>query len=248
VSADFREWSGFFWPRTEVLRNKLGLHDQEDLEQAERRLTFGRLVELRAHDAVPGSFDLAHFQAVHAYVFQDVYEWAGQLRAVTLTKGGSEFCRPEHIRTYAEQVFSRLAINDLLCGLDVEPFVYEAAEVLGDINALHPFREGNGRSQRAFIELLSDNAGHPIVWPSHAEERNVRASLAAMHGDNSGLRELIAEGLPIRASDPPPAHDDAPLTAVQSWSRADERFKAQYGIPQQTADPTYKPKRPGLSL
>lgn len=198
------------WPGTEVLRNKLGLRDPADLERGERALSFGRLVELRTVRPLAGRFDLAHLQLIHWYVFQDVYDWAGELRSYRLSKGVTEFCRPEHIASFAAEVFGRLADNDLLCNLDEASFVHAAAEVLGDLNALHPFREGNGRSQRAFTELLSDNAGHPIAWPAHMESRNIRASIASVRGDNAGLRELIAEGLhapgpPVVDHDEPPA-------------------------------------------
>lgn len=105
------------------------------------------------------------------------------------------FCQPEHIVSYAAEVFDRLTDSDWMRGLDEESFICAAADVLGDLNALHPFREGNGRSQRAFIELLSDDAGHPIVWPADLEQRNIQASIASRRCDNAGLQELIAEGL-----------------------------------------------------
>ncbi len=193
--TEFRSWEDFFWPGTEVLRNTLGIREQDRLDAAERALTYGRLVELRAHHTVAGRFDLAHLQAIHGYLFQDVYAWAGHLRTFGLIKGDSEFCRPEHLTSYAAEVFGRLAANDFLRELDRDSFVHEAAELLGDLNALHPFRDGNGRSQRAFLELLSDAAGHPIVWPASIEARNVTASIASLHGDNAGLRELIADSL-----------------------------------------------------
>jgi cell filamentation protein len=196
MSGEFRSWGEFFWPGTEVLRNKLGLREQAQLEKAERALTYGRLVELRSSRPVAGRFDLAHLQAIHAYLFQDVYVWAGKLRTSTLGKGETQFCRPEHIMAYAREVFGRLADNDFLRDLDVKSFIHEAAEVLGDLNALHPFREGNGRTQRAFMELLSDDAGYPIVWLADMELRNVTASIESVRGDNAGLRELISRCVP----------------------------------------------------
>lgn len=137
--SEFRSWDDFFWPGTEVLANRLGMREPAQLDPAERALTYGRLVELGTTSAVPGRFDLAHLQAIHGYLFQDIYDWAGQVRTYTLTKGESEFCRPEHLASYAAEVFARLAGNDFLRGLETDSFVHEAAELLGDLNALHPF-------------------------------------------------------------------------------------------------------------
>lgn len=181
----------YFWPGTQVLRNHLGIRDQPELERAERLLTAGRIAELRL-DPVHGGFDLAHLQAIHRRVFGDVYRWAGQLREVTLSKGGSLFCQPQFLRSAAEDVFTRLYQQDLLRGLDREGFAAAAAELWGDVNALHPFREGNGRTQRVFLADLGAQAGHPLVWPAGQERANVVASQAAMAGDTTGLQRLIA--------------------------------------------------------
>ncbi|MCX6415646.1 MAG: cell filamentation protein Fic, partial [Actinobacteria bacterium] len=86
----------FLYPGTDVLRNRLNITNAQELERAERALTFGRLVELRSTGAGAGGFDFAHLQAIHRHVFQDVYEWAGQVRAVTLGKGTTQFCLPQH--------------------------------------------------------------------------------------------------------------------------------------------------------
>ncbi|MFZ4497545.1 MAG: Fic/DOC family protein [Candidatus Nanopelagicales bacterium] len=183
----------FLYPGTNVLRNRLNITDAEELERAERALTFGRLVELRSTGAGAGDFDFAHLQAIHRHVFQDVYEWAGQVREVTLGKGTTQFCLPQHLESLAATIFSGLASEDLLMGLTKEQFDDAAANLLADLNALHPFREGNGRAQRAFLELLSDRAGHPIVWPPIGPDRMIQASIDAMRGDNSALRAIVWE-------------------------------------------------------
>lgn len=192
----FRAGSDFVYSGTEVLRNKAGLRDAAALERFERGRTFGRLVELRAGAVtIAGRFDLAHLQAIHAHVFQDVYEWAGQVREVRLFKAGSEFCRPEFLRAYARDVLDRLATADHLRQLPVAEFVRGAADLLGDLNALHPFREGNGRAQRAFVELLARQAGHEVVWPADLEQVNVAASVDSLRGDNGGLVTLLARSV-----------------------------------------------------
>ena len=181
----------FLYPGTNVLRNRLNITDAEELERAEGALTFGRLVELRSTGA--GAGDFAHLQAIHRHMLQDIYEWAGQVRAVTLGKGTTQFCLPQHLESLAATIFSGLASEDLLMDLIMEQFADAAANLLAVLNALHPFREGNGRVQRAFLELLSDQAGHPIVWPPIGPDRMIQASIDAMRWDNSALRAIVWE-------------------------------------------------------
>lgn len=187
----FRVPEDYFWPGTQVLRNYLRIRDQPELERAERLLTAGRIAELRLRP-VQGHFDLPHLQAIHRRVFGDVYPWAGQLRAVTLSKGGSLFCQPQFLNSAAEDVFTGLHRRDLLRGLDRDGFTTAAAELWGDVNALHPFRDGNGRTQRVFLADLGEQAGHPLVWPPGQGQANIVASKGAMVGDTTGLQRLIA--------------------------------------------------------
>ena len=193
----WRTWDDYWQPgTTDVLRNRFGITDAGELERVERVHSLQRIWELE-RSPVPGGYDLAHLQAIHERIFGDVYEWAGVIREFTLVKGGDEFCRPQFIESAAGDIFDRLHRADLLRGLDVETFALRSAELLGDVNALHPFREGNGRTQRAFLSQLASEAGHPLVWPSGAalEQRNVDASRAAHQGDMRGLAELIRDAL-----------------------------------------------------
>jgi len=191
----WRTWEDFLQPgSSDVLRNRLGLNDAAELARAERGLTAARIAQLAA-TPLGGAFDLAHLQAMHRHIFQDVYEWAGVIRPFTLAKGGDEFCRPEFIESAAADIFGRLHDAGLLRDVDAEQFTVGAANLLADLNSLHPFREGNGRTQRAFLSQLAATAHHPLVWPSGAEQRNITASIAAHRGNSTGLRALIQEAL-----------------------------------------------------
>ena len=181
-----------------VLRNRLGLTDPRQLARAEADLTHVRLVEL-GERPLPGAYDLAHLQAFHRHIFGDVYEWAGELRTVTIGKGGGLFCRPEHIRADADELFDWLARADHLRGLDRAAFLDELTELMSDLNALHPFREGNGRTQRAFIGQLARGAGHPVHWALLDRQENIAASKATHAGDIAPLRALL-DGLVARPS------------------------------------------------
>ena len=150
-------WYDFFTPGTDVLRNSLGIENPQELENAERTLSQARLAA--GADIIPRTFDFEHLKTIHLNLFQDVYpDWAGEVRPVGISKGVN-FTEPYHIEAYAEETFRKLAEKDFLQGLPRNEFVTEATELLGHLNAIHPFREGNGRAQREFIRQLADEAG-----------------------------------------------------------------------------------------
>lgn len=80
----------YCYPGSIVLKNKMGIRDMEQLHETERKLTMLRILEL-LDKPVRGAFDLRHLQAIHAYIFRDVYDWAGELRKVDIAKGNM-FC------------------------------------------------------------------------------------------------------------------------------------------------------------
>jgi len=112
------------------------------------------------------------------------------LRTVSIANG-SVFCLPQHLESYAADVFGRLAAADRLRGLARDPFITALAGFLADVNALHPFREGNGRTQRAFFSQLAHDAGHHIAWVRMDPDRNMAASAAAHQGDLAQLRDML---------------------------------------------------------
>ena len=124
-----------------VLRNRLRIEDPSALESAEADITGARLITLSGR-ALPGQYNLDHLGAFHKFIFGDIYDWAGTLRTVDITKRDT-FCRWLHLDTYSAEIFSRLARDDHLRGLDRKDFLEGLAELFADINALHPFREGN---------------------------------------------------------------------------------------------------------
>jgi len=125
-----------------VLKNKLDLRDAELLDRFERRAA-----AQRAAQGIPsGKFDLAHLRAIHRHLFQDVYDWAGELRTVEIAKGGNQFQFRQYITTGMADVHRRIVAAKFLKGLSARAFADKAGEIIGDINYVHPFREGNGRT------------------------------------------------------------------------------------------------------
>jgi cell filamentation protein len=176
-------------PVTGVLYNKLGLISAADLETAEREITHAALILLDESPVSP-SYDLPHLREIHRRIFGDIYDWAGQIRTVTIAKG-AVFCLPQYIDSSATLIFRELHDEDCLRGLCRYAFVSRLAYYLGEVNALHPFREGNGRTQRAFFGQLARDAGFTLAWQHLDPVRNVDASAAIMSGDPEPMREML---------------------------------------------------------
>jgi cell filamentation protein len=145
-------------PDTKVLRNRLGILDARSLDRIERRLVADRIAE-----GVPiGAFDLAHLRAIHHHLFQDVYDWAGELRTVEISKGGHQFQLRRYIQTGMQDVHRRLVQFKFLKRLGPDAFARQADVIIGDVNYIHPFREGNGRAQAQYLKQLAVQAGHDL--------------------------------------------------------------------------------------
>jgi cell filamentation protein, protein adenylyltransferase len=202
-------WDPYLDLQSGVLRNRLGITDAGELARVEAELTSYRLIELSL-DPLPGSYDLAHLQAFHRYIFGDLYDWSGQLRTVSIGKGAL-YCLTGDLVSTADEVFGRLAHDRYLQGRDRAGFVTGVTALLSDINALHPFREGNGPTQRAFVAQLSRAAGYLIRWRDLEPEANAAASAAAHRdGDTMLLRAMLDRLVDSLAVPPPrtPEEDD----------------------------------------
>lgn len=160
-------WNGYFVDtESEVLRNLLGIEDSQVLADAENDLVEFRTAELREQPGlVRRTFDLPHLQALHRQLFQDVYEWAGDLRTVGLAKGGGEsFVPPDDIWRPVDHVVQRIRESDYLRALDEDRIAHEVAYLYDYLNFAHPFREGNGRTQREYFGQLLAESERSFDW------------------------------------------------------------------------------------
>lgn len=190
-------------PSSGVLRNRLGIVDQQRLQQVEAGLTLAALADLGVR-TLPGSYDLDHLRAFHREIFGDLYPWAGEIRVVRIARSDL-FCLPQYIEAYSAEVFAELAKERHLRGLTRDGFLDRLTHYLAEVNAIHPFREGNGRTQRAFFRQLSYQAGWPIDWTGLDPRTNEQASVASLRGDNGPLREFL-DALVARSTPPPEMH------------------------------------------
>jgi cell filamentation protein, protein adenylyltransferase len=176
----------YTYKNSTVLVNKLDLRSQEELDAFEAEIS-----NARAEEPLPdGMLDFAHYKAVHHHLFQDVYQW-GHVRTVRISKGGNPFCFPENIEGQAYKLFDDLRNADYLRNLDTQTFSSKAAHFLSELNAIHAFREGNGRSQLTFFALLADYAGHPLKIERLNPEQMLVAMIASFNGNERPLANVI---------------------------------------------------------
>ncbi len=179
----------YCYPNSDVLKNKIGIQDMEKLQRLERRLTMLRILEL-VDKPIQGKFDLQHLCLIHRYIFQDVYDWAGEIRKVDIAKG-SMFCNVKFIESQAAEIFKKLKSEDYLQGLNEENTASRLAYYFSEINALHPFREGNGRSQREFIRTLALHIGYVINFVKVSKEEMLKASKDSFLCDYGKMEQLF---------------------------------------------------------
>ena len=181
----------YVYPGSNVLRNKLGISDPNAFAAMERQL-----VLQRAREGVPsGNFDLAHLRAIHRHLFQDVYDWAGELRTVEIAKSGEQFQFRRYIATGVADVHRRLKEQNYLRDLPAAEFCKQAGIIMGDVNYVHPFREGNGRTQLQYLAQLAERADHPIDLARFPTDGWIGASRAAHATDYRPMQQAILSAL-----------------------------------------------------
>jgi cell filamentation protein len=149
---------------------------------------------LRAEEPLPeGNFGPAHYRRIHRHLFQDVYRWAGRYRTIRTAKGGNWFCFPEQIKREMNRLFRRLTDPPFVPGATAGDFIPAAADFLAGLNAIHPFREGNGRAQLAFLHLVALRAAHPLRLDRVRSDTFMPAMIASFDGQIEPLAvELMA--------------------------------------------------------
>jgi len=196
----------YVYPGTTVLKNIPGIRNREILDRFEANRVGQRSLEL-IERPLSGLFDIEHLQGIHRYLFQDVYEWAGDFRTVDIAKGNSYFAHVPYIESTLKGLFGELSEERHLRGLNQERFASRLAQTLGTLNAVHAFREGNGRAQREFVRELAYKNSYWIDWSKVSREELYQASDASfMRGDNTFFEKLLRRAIePIdRDKLPPP--------------------------------------------
>lgn len=192
----------YVYPDTSTLRNKLNITNADELDAFERRMVAARAVE-----GVPaGDFDLAHLRAIYRHLFQDVYDWAGELRTVEISKGRQQFIFRQYIQNGMADVHRRIVKANFFEGSSLEGFAREAGQIMGDVNYVHPFREGNGRTQLFYLKQLSLVAGHPLDLRHIDADAWIKASRYAHEAEylpmSDAIHAALERGASLQAPEP----------------------------------------------
>lgn len=160
---DLREEDPYLQPNSSCLINLLSCTDTQDLNQAEAEISQIALADL-VINPVEASFDLEHLKSIHQRIFAEIYPFAGQIRTVEISKNDQLFLPHSLIESFAASLFLELKTEQFLAGLEQNAFAERAGYYLSQINLMHAFREGNGRTQRVFIDQLVALHGWVIEW------------------------------------------------------------------------------------
>jgi cell filamentation protein len=184
------EWdSRYCYPGSSVLKNKLGITDGEALAVAEREITAATIAGI-TDKPVRGRLDFKHLCDIHRTIFRNLCDWAGKPRTVNISKG-NPFCMSHAIPGYAEDIFFKLGSEGFLLGKSAEEMPERLTYYLSEINVLHPFREGNGRTQRTFIEYLAGGAGYRVDFGDVSPREMIEASVLSFDKDYGKMTAMF---------------------------------------------------------
>lgn len=177
---------------TTCLINKFGIQDEKQLAVVESQITIAKISILQ-QNPIEGNFDFEHYKAIHKFIFEDLYEWAGIPRVIDISKKGTFFVAAKNIDEIATACFERLKNQNYFKNLDMDDFIEKMTDFYCVTNNLHPFREGNGRTQRTFLSQLALNAGYEMDFANTDTDELMVATIQAANGVDTYLKNALRE-------------------------------------------------------
>jgi len=179
---------------SDVLKNKLNIREAEKLFEVERHITDVKTEVIYQLADKKKVFGKAFFLTIHKVLFEDIYEWAGKIRTVDIAKG-TLFCRVFAIQEELDRVFHELSNENYLLKYKDDELAIKMAYFLSEINAVHPFREGNGRTQRLFMEVIAYKAGYHLDFSGITDQEMIEASYESFNRDYAKMNEIFKKAL-----------------------------------------------------
>lgn len=176
---------------TACLINKFDIRDEKVLAETEADITFMKSIMLD-NNPIEGCFDFEHYKTIHRFLFCDIYDWAGEIRTVNISKKGTAFAKADSIERIATACFKRIT-SGCLADLTHDEFAAEIADLYDTINRLHPFREGNGRTERIFFTDLIRKYGYDIQFTEENVDFLMIATIQAAQGVLDYLIQFFTE-------------------------------------------------------
>lgn len=178
------------YPGTSVLMNKFNIRVQEQLNETEEIVVGVQTFQFE-QSPFPEQLDFSYYKRLHQFLFGQLYSWAGTVRTVDLRKQHTRFCPSDEIESLAEAMFSRLASMHYFCGLPRHSFLKELTDFYASLNYLHPFREGNGRTQRVYFRQLAIRAGYHLDFSAIDGDLMMLATIHAASGVQDTLLQVF---------------------------------------------------------
>ena len=175
---------------TTCLINKLGITDENKLKEFEGAVTFAKASELELNP-ISDTFDVEHYKLIHKYLFEDIFDWAGEYRTVNISKKGTKFASADQISDLMNACFMRLKDNDYFQNKSFDEFIDNIVDFYCVTNMIHPFREGNGRTQRLFISQLIRFNNYDIDFSSIDKDELMIATIHAANGIVDYLKDIF---------------------------------------------------------
>ena len=181
----------YCYPGSNVLKNKLNIRDTKLLKTAEEEITLIKQMEL-LKNPIKGNFSKAHLMNIHKFIFEDIYPFAGKIRREQISKADTLFYPPNLIDRELDKVFAKIKEKNMLKETDEEKVFDNLAYVMAELNIIHPFREGNGRSIREFIRLMAKRIGYDLNWGNVDKEELLESSILSVDNYKVLIRILEA--------------------------------------------------------
>lgn len=182
------------YENSSVLINKLNIRDQKQLDDFEANFVTLQLMSV-LYTEIFENVDFEFYKRLHYKVFSDIYEWAGQCRAVNMSKKGTNFCPFDKIEENGERIFSSLKKQNYFKNTDNITFVDLFTDLYCELNMLHPFREGNGRIQRLFLTMIANNAGKELDFSHIDSDLLMIATIKSVSGDVFMLKDIFKNNI-----------------------------------------------------
>ena len=179
----------YCYPDSNVLKNKLNIRENKLLKTAEEEITLIKQMEL-LKNPIKGNFSKTHFMNIHRFIFEDIYTFAGKIRKEQISKADTLFYPPNLIDRELDKVFAKIKEKTMLKETDKEKVFDNLAYVMAELNIIHPFREGNGRSIREFIRLMAKRMGYDLNWGNVDREELLEASILSVDNYKVLIRVL----------------------------------------------------------
>lgn len=190
MSYEINSLSADCYEGTTCLKNKLDIHDEQILSDIESEITFLKTVDLE-NNPISDTFDVNHYKAIHRYLFEDLYEWAGEFRQINISKKGTRFADYNELEDLCFRCFARLKSLNHFRNLPFNEFIENIVDLYCTLNFLHPFREGNGRTERVFINQLVEHCGYSISFSQIDKDLLMIATIQASQGVTDNLTEIF---------------------------------------------------------